>query len=142
MSAKPISRTKTPLLYFVVAWTILNLMQAYFTGLDGDEAYYWMFSRHLQWGYFDHPPMVALSVKLGELIGHGPVFTRLGTVFFSAGAVYFGFKALPAHLQNVNLYVLSFASAIVLHMYGFIVTPDSSLFFFTALFFYAYRLYL
>jgi 4-amino-4-deoxy-L-arabinose transferase-like glycosyltransferase len=24
-----------------------------------DEAYYWQWSRHLAWGYFDHPPLIA-----------------------------------------------------------------------------------
>src|SRR3954469_25281330 len=98
------------LLYFIGGWILLNFLQAKFTGLDGDEAYYWMFSRHLQWGYFDHPPMVALSIRIGELIGHGSFFTRLGTVLFSTGAIYFGYKALPESLRNARLYVLTFSS--------------------------------
>jgi hypothetical protein len=130
------------LLYFILGWVVINFLQAQLTGLDGDEAYYWMFSRQLQWGYFDHPPMVALSIKIGELFGHGSFFTRLGTVLFSAGAIYFGYKALPENLRNARFYVLTFASIVVFNMYGFIVTPDASLFFFTALFFYAYRLFL
>lgn len=142
-------RTTTPekknyglLFYFIGAWILVNLLQAWGTGLDGDEAYYWMFSRQLQWGYFDHPPMVAFSIKLGEMVGHGSFFTRLGTVLFSAGAIFFAYKALPENIRNVKFYVLTFASVVLLNMYGFIVTPDSSLFFFTSLFFYAYRLYL
>ena len=76
-----------PLMFFILAWIVLNLLQAGLTKLDGDEAYYWMYSRQLAWGYFDHPPMVALSVKLGELFAHGSLFTRLGTVLFSAGSL-------------------------------------------------------
>lgn len=133
---------KKPLFYFILAWTILNVLQACITGLDGDEAYYWVYSLHLQWGYFDHPPLVALSIKLGELFGHGYLFTRAGTILFSAGTIYFGFKALPDFLQNVKTYAIVFASVLIFHVYGFVVTPDSSLLFFTALFFYAYKLYL
>ncbi|MGZ3939646.1 MAG: ArnT family glycosyltransferase, partial [Flavisolibacter sp.] len=70
------------------------------TGLDGDEAYYWTYSRHLQWGYFDHPPVVALSVKLGELFGHGRLFTRLGAVLLSTLTIYFGYRALPDRLKD------------------------------------------
>ncbi|HYC29760.1 MAG TPA: glycosyltransferase family 39 protein, partial [Chitinophagaceae bacterium] len=121
---------------------LLNGVQAYCTNIEADEAYYWLFSRNLDWGYFDHPPFVALSVKAGEIFGHGSLFTRLGTVFLSAGSVYFGYLALPGHLRNTRLYVLCFASIIILNVYGFIVTPDASLLFFTALFFYCYRLYL
>lgn len=130
------------LFYFILAWLVVNILQAYFTGMDGDETYYWTYSQHLQWGYFDHPPMVALSIRLGELFHHGPLFTRLGTILFSCGAAYFGFKALPENLQNVKWYILVFTSVLIFHIYGFITTPDASLLFFTALFFYAYKLYL
>ena len=118
------------------------MLQAYFNGLDGDETYYWTYSRHLQWGYFDHPPMVAISIKLGELFGHGPLFTRLGTILFSAATIVVGFRALPEYLQNVKWYIIVFASVLIFHVYGFITTPDPSLLFFTALFFYAYKRYL
>ncbi len=131
-----------PLFYFILIWFAVNILQAIFTGIDGDEAYYWTYSRHLQWGYFDHPPMVALSIKLGELFGHGYLFTRFGTVLLSAATIYFGFKALPNRLQNVKRYIVVFASVLIFHIYSFVTTPDPSLLFFTALFFYAYKLYL
>ena len=130
------------LFYFILTWLAINILQACFTGLDGDEAYYWTYSRHLQWGYFDHPPMVALSVKLGELFGHGWLYTRLGSILLSAGAVYFCFKALPDRLKNVRPYIVVFALVPIFHIYSFVTTPDAPLFFFTALFFYAYKLYL
>jgi len=130
------------LIYFILAWFVINILQACFTGLDGDETYYWVYSRHLQWGYFDHPPMVALSVKLGELFGHGWLYTRIGSILLSAGAVYFAFKALPERLKNVSQFMLVFSSVVIFHIYSFVTTPDAPLFFFTALFFYAYKLYL
>jgi hypothetical protein len=130
------------LFYFILAWLAVNMLQACFTGLDGDEAYYWTYSRHLQWGYFDHPPMVALSIKLGELFAHGWLYTRLGAILLSAGTVYFGFKALPEKLRNAGQYILVFALVPIFHIYSFVTTPDAPLFFFTALFFYAYKLYL
>jgi 4-amino-4-deoxy-L-arabinose transferase-like glycosyltransferase len=33
-----------------------------------DEAYYWLWSRNLAAGYFDHPPVVALLIRLGGLL--------------------------------------------------------------------------
>jgi 4-amino-4-deoxy-L-arabinose transferase-like glycosyltransferase len=38
-----------------------------------DEAYYWVWSRNLAPGYFDHPPVVALLIRFG-----GVVFSPLG----------------------------------------------------------------
>jgi 4-amino-4-deoxy-L-arabinose transferase-like glycosyltransferase len=37
--------------------------------LIGDESYYWLWSRHLDWAYFDHPAGVALQVWLSTLLG-------------------------------------------------------------------------
>jgi hypothetical protein len=141
-SVSSAQKDKKLLFYFILLWFVVNLLQAWLTGLDGDEAYYWTYSRHLQWGYFDHPPMVALSVKLGELFGHGRLFTRFGAVLLSAFTIYFGFKALPDQLKDVKAYVLIFTSVLIFHVYSFVTTPDAPLFFFTVIFFYAYKLYL
>ena len=37
------------------AWGLLNLLQANWTELANDEAYYWYFSQHLDWGYSTTP---------------------------------------------------------------------------------------
>lgn len=50
-------------------WWLINLLQAAFTELAHDEAYYFMFSQQLDWGYFDHPPMTALLIWLGSFMG-------------------------------------------------------------------------
>src|SRR5262249_54474154 len=35
-----------------------------------DETYYWEWSRHLAAGYFDHPPAIAVAIRLGtSLLG-------------------------------------------------------------------------
>ena len=57
-------------------WWIANLIQAGCTELANDEAYYHMFSRSLAWGYFDHPPMTALLVWLGEHLFGGEFGVR------------------------------------------------------------------
>lgn len=46
--------------------------------LAPDEAYYWVWSRALAPGYLDHPPMVALFIRLGTaLAGDTPLGIRL-----------------------------------------------------------------
>jgi dolichol-phosphate mannosyltransferase len=40
-----------------------------------EEAYHWNFARHLDWSYYDHPPMIAWSIALGRLLFGD---TRLG----------------------------------------------------------------
>ncbi|MBZ4394400.1 glycosyltransferase family 39 protein [Myxococcus sp. AS-1-15] len=43
---------------------IVRLMLAFGTDVYFDTAYYWQWSRRLDWGYYDHPPLVAWLIAL------------------------------------------------------------------------------
>jgi len=79
-------KNKTVLFYFILVWLVVNLIQSWLTGLDGDEAYYWTWSLHPAFGYTDHPPMVAWLVKLGSFLGQGYGTVRLPFVIGEAVA--------------------------------------------------------
>jgi len=49
-----------------IGYILINILQSIFTPLIPDEAYYWVYSQNLSWGFFDHPPMVAYLIKLGN----------------------------------------------------------------------------
>jgi len=59
--------TKHRLLFYSL-WLLLGLVQSGLTELLDDEAYYWVYGQYLDWGYFDHPPMIGLLVKAGYSI--------------------------------------------------------------------------
>jgi hypothetical protein len=51
-----------------------------------EEAYHWNYARHLDWGYYDHPPMIAWAIAAGRaLFGDNPFGVRAVTVLISAG---------------------------------------------------------
>src|SRR5437763_13448803 len=52
----------------ISAVVVLRRVAAAFTPLTFDEAYYWTWSKHLAGGYYDHPPMVAVVIRLGTLM--------------------------------------------------------------------------
>src|SRR5262245_46819091 len=54
--------------YGILGLVLLRLVMAWTTPLAIDEAYYWLWSKHLAGGYYDHPPMVALLIRLGTSI--------------------------------------------------------------------------
>ena len=76
---------RTAILVTVVA-ALVRLFFAWWIPLFPDETYYWDWSRHLAGGYFDHPPMIAVLIRAGTLVGGA---TRLGVRLFPvvAGAV-------------------------------------------------------
>jgi hypothetical protein len=136
-------RSSQKLLFlFLFLWLILNLTQALLSGLHPDEAYYWLYSRFLDWGYFDHPPMVGLFIKGGDMLLPGTVGLRLLTVLSSVGAVYFLWLIVKRYAVNVPLFIGLFSSVLLFHVYAFITTPDAPLLFFSVLFLYGYQRYL
>ena len=82
----------------ILALVALRLVAAAWTPLTFDEAYYWIWSKHLAGGYYDHPPMVALDFLglvlakftndlvslrflLFAMVGGTGLFVHLGTLF-------------------------------------------------------------
>jgi len=125
---------------FYVNWVILNLLQAATTGLLDDEAYYWVYSRFPAWGYFDHPPMIAMMIKSGYAIFANPLGVRLFIVLMCTGTL-----AMIDHLiekRNDKLFYSIALSMFLLQIGGILAVPDLPLIFFVALFFVVYRQFL
>ena len=66
----------------------VRLLYAAMVQLVPDEAFYWVWSRHLAWGYFDHPPVIAYLIWLGtHLLGSVEIGVRLAAVLMAIGAM-------------------------------------------------------
>ncbi|WP_232622913.1 ArnT family glycosyltransferase [Pareuzebyella sediminis] len=123
---------------------LVNVVQSYCTPLIFDEAYYWYYAQNLAWGYFDHPPMVALMVKLGTLLFNGELGVRLVSCILSVGALLFIWLTIDNPQKKkyiVHFFVLVFSMALF-NAYGFFTLPDTPLLFFTALFLWVYKHFL
>jgi hypothetical protein len=131
-----------PIWYFLICWTILNALQAYKLEIHADEAYYWMYSRFLDWGYFDHPPMVAVFIKIGDSLMHNELGLRLMTILASTASIYLLWIILKKYSVNAISFILVISGIFIFHVYGFITTPDAPLFFFTTLFYWLYQKYI
>ena len=152
-------------------WFLVNLLQGIFTEIQEDEAYYHLWGEHLAWGYFDHPPMVALMTFLSSILFSGTLGVRFFTIIASCLSLFViweiaqgtTLKRLPqcdsptnpstynsplstdSQLSTLNSTLLFFtiASSIVMfNIYGFVATPDAALILFSALFLLIYQRYL
>jgi hypothetical protein len=125
---------------FYLAWLLINLVQAGNTGLLDDEAYYWVYSRFLDWGYFDHPPMIAVLIKAGYSIFPNELGVRFFIVLMSTATLWMIHQL--AGSRNDKLFYLIAASMFLLQIGSIIAVPDLPLMFFIALFFLVYRRFL
>ena len=135
-----------PFIFFLALWGILNLVQAWFTPLNNDEAYYWMYSKYLAWGYFDHPPMIALMIKIGYYFLHNQLGVRLIVVLSQLIAFYVIWLLTDTEQrkrkENVLLFFIIAVILPVCNIYGFISTPDAPLILFSAIFLLVYKRFL
>mgnify|MGYP000187187505 CR=1 FL=1 len=105
--------------------------------LHPDEAYYWLWSKNLDFSYFDHPPMVAYFIKLTTIFNNSEFFVRLSTIFCY---LIFNFILYKLAKEMFDEYVgylsLAIFNTFPTNALGFIITPDIPLILFTVLFLY------
>lgn len=124
-------------LLWLGVWWIANLVQAGFTELANDEAYYHMFAERLAWGYFDHPPVTALLVWAGERLFGGELGVRFFFTVLQPLYLWILWRLIrpaDAGRRDAALFVVVSAATLMLQLYGFIAVPDGPLMFTAALF--------
>lgn len=128
--------TKHRILFYGL-WLLLGLVQSGLTELQDDEAYYWVYGQYLDWGYFDHPPMIGLLVKAGYSIFPNELGVRLFPLLLNFFSLVIIEKLIDK--KKSFLFYAIVLSVAVLQVTGFAAVPDIPLIFFTALFFWLYK---
>ncbi len=117
----------TGLVIFALA---LRLVYSGQVELLPEETYYWNYSRHLAFGYLDHPPMVGWLISAGTAVfGNTEFGVRIGALCCGAVASFFLYRLTR------NLFGEASALAAVLlaqtlpffFLAGMLMTPDAPL---------------
>src|SRR6202521_816330 len=115
----------------ILALVALRLAAAAWTPLTFDEAYYWMWSKHLAGGYYDHPPGVALVIRLGTMIaGDTELGVRLVSILLALPMSWAVFRAASILFGGVRVAATAtlLLNATLMAAVGtLIVTPDGPL---------------
>jgi 4-amino-4-deoxy-L-arabinose transferase-like glycosyltransferase len=107
---------------------LLRGVMAALLPLSADEAYYWLWSKHLAAGYFDHPPMIAWLIRAGtSLFGDTPLGVRFAGIILSLPASWFVWRAAASILKDESraaLAALLFNLTLMVSIEMLAATPD------------------
>ena len=125
--------------WFILLWLLLNLVQAYFTELTSDEGYYWFYASKLEWGYYDHPPLLAFLIQAGYALFPNELGVRIMGIVLQAVSLLVFFRLLPEGLKDRNKTYLIMLSIPLFSYLTFIVFPDTPLLSFLVFYLYGYK---
>lgn len=116
------------LLLALIAIILTRAVSGFLLAPIQDEAYYFYWARFLDWGYFDHPPLVAWIASLIQIWPSSVLAARAGTIVL-------GILGIPLMISLFKTSGMrdrdSLASAMILAsgslagiLLGYITTPD------------------
>jgi 4-amino-4-deoxy-L-arabinose transferase-like glycosyltransferase len=108
---------------------IVRLIVAATTPLSYDEAYYWMWSRNLAAGYYDHPPAIAYAIRAGTAVfGDTSFGVRIVAFAVSVAATWAVWRSAAILANDEYTGLLSALFFNVMPMIGIealVATPDA-----------------
>ena len=110
----------------ILCLTLLQIYTAATLGLAEDEAYYWCWAQNLDWGYFDHPPMVAYFIAAGTtLLGDTELGVRIVQILLGVPMLWMCY-----HIAGRSLLAVCLVGTLPIYMLGGVIaTPDAPLLF-------------
>lgn len=136
--AKNFPKTLKSVILILLIGLIIRSIIAFYLYPGYDEAYYYLYSKNLDWSYFDHPVFVALTTGFGVwLTGEVNQFTiRLGTLLLYTISLYILYLISKKLFNEITaLFTLIIASIIPIFQiaFGVLTLPDVPLIFFWSL---------
>jgi 4-amino-4-deoxy-L-arabinose transferase-like glycosyltransferase len=128
----PASTVRPPrsLILFLAILTLVRLWVAGALPLTEDEAYYRLWAAALQFGYYDHPPMIAWWIRAGMTIaGDNSLGVRLLPALsctLVSFAVFDLTQRLGAGVGTAMRAAIWYNATLIVGMGGFLAIPDAA----------------
>lgn len=114
---------------FLALISMARLIAAWAIPLTEDEAYYRLWAQSLQFGYYDHPPMIAWWIRLGTMLaGDDPLGVRLAPVLATAATSWVVFdiaRRLGAGTATAERAAIWYNATLLVAVGGQMATPDA-----------------
>lgn len=123
----------TYLRLIVALWLLFRLWLAWALPMTGDEAYFVLWGRFPDWGYYDHPPMVGWWLAALLPLGDSPLYLRLPSVLLPlvlAWATYHTVQEWGKDKARLATLLILLAPA---NVWNVLITTDTPLVFFAVL---------
>jgi len=127
-------------LIFYSVWLLAAVLQAAFTNLLYDEAYYWVCSACSAWGHFYYPPLIDPLIQAGYFLFKSELGVRLFFIILSTGGVYLLEKLLL--VRDLKLFYAMMLSLVFFQVTSIIAAPDIPLFFLSVSFYLVFKHFL
>lgn len=129
-----------PFPLFIIIWFVFCGVFNALIEVNGEEAYYWLFSHYPAWGYLDHPPMVAFFTAPFYWLFSNPFGLRLGMLVGNILTLIVVRKTLLK--KDDNLFIWLAIASIMIHVGAYHVKTDVPLLLFVAMFFLYFKKFL
>jgi dolichol-phosphate mannosyltransferase len=115
----------------LLAIALLHLAYLKVFPLLPEEAYYWNYAARPDFGYLDHPPMVAWLIALAEaLFGHGEAVVRLPALACGVVVAVFVWRLARRLVDPAGAWMAAALSVTLPYAFfvaGLLITPDAPL---------------
>jgi len=132
-------RIESRLALLLLATVLVKLAVAAVLPMTGDEAYFVIWGRHPDFGFYDHPPMAGWLLSLMLAIDDHPLWLRLpqiGITTFIGWALY---RLLRGRDARLALLVAALYLLAPMNLLGVLITTDTPLLLFSFLSALAFR---
>ncbi|BAU10875.1 dolichyl-phosphate-mannose-protein mannosyltransferase [Leptolyngbya sp. NIES-3755] len=102
------------MIFFFLAFLLLRSIFWFAAFPNSDEAYYWLWGQHLDWSYYDHPPLQAWIQGVFTAVFGRSTFTLRLPNLFSTIAFFYTYYRIVSYLDkdlNVRVVALLVLSA-------------------------------
>lgn len=117
----------------LLATLVAKLTLAWILPMSGDEAYFIVWAKHPDFGFYDHPPMVGWMLQLLLYFGSSEVLLRLPAILLSTVIGLGIYRLLKPHDETRAALVAMLFLASPLNVLNVLVTTDTPLILFAFL---------
>ena len=124
---------KIPFKFVLIATLVIKLVLAWILPMSGDEAYFIVWAKHPDFGFYDHPPMVGWILELLLALGSSEVLLRLPAILLSTLIGLGIYQLLKPHDETRAALVAILFLVSPLNILNVLVTTDTPLILFVFL---------